>query len=188
MRKLDKISKIFISLCVIVLTYFGVLVIILFRKINMPVEIYTHQQANKVYQTLYQDYYDYDLTYIKCNADFKIEVKELIRIKLDIKHYIYIEKKLKSKNSGLCLPTIRTIVIDKQLSAYKYVLVLTHELMHLKTYSNQEDFVCFETFKWLYNSDNELLHKVGVKYALDQLNYKYSGEYLIFDYIINYLK
>lgn len=183
-RKLDWISKIGVGLiliCVILLVYMGIVGIVFCRKINMPIKIFMPTDYYNVLDMLERDY-ENSIPH-RSNKQYKALVEE----QLDLNFYIYIEKELDNHN-GLAIATIRTIVLDDDLTGYQYCYVFTHEAMHFKKFAKNETYICFETFKFLYENEDEELHNVGVWYAIRQLYGYYSGEYDCSDYIINYLK
>ena len=102
----------------------------------------------------------------------------------NFKFYFYKERNIEGCD-GLTYFTIRTIVIEKDLNEYQYCKTFAHEVLHLKLFIQQEDFICYETFKYLYESEE--LHNVGVWYGLQQLRGCYSGKYNISGHVVNYL-
>lgn len=165
-----------------VILYEIIVGIIFMRKIQMPIEMYSQLDYVNAFNKLQSDYDNYALP--KSNSEYKDIIEEELRLKF----YIYTEKEMKSKNAGATLIIIRTMILDSTLSGYEYCLVFTHEAMHFKRFSGNETYVCFETFKYLYENEDEDIHNIGVWYGLKQLIGKYSGEYNCHNYIINYLK
>lgn len=183
-RKLNWKSKVGIGLIlifVIILVYMGILVLISFRKIDMPVVFYTSNEYNKVLADLWAEYIP--LNPQRTNQEYK----ELIEEELDLNFYIYCEAELEW-DSGLALSPIRTIIIDKGMSGYKYCLTFIHEAIHFKKNSLNEAYLCFETFKYLYENKDIELHNFGVRYAIMQLRGDYEGEYNCHNQIIGYLR
>lgn len=181
-RKLDWKSKVGIGLIllgVILIVYMSILVFISFRKIDMPVVIYTSNEYNKVLADLWVEYIP--LNTQRTNQEYK----ELLEEELDLNFYIYCEADLKS-NCGLRLTPIRTMIIDKELSGYEYCLTFTHEAMHFKRFSANEIYICFETFKYLYENKDTELHNFGVRYAITQL--RGEADYDCHDQIIGYFR
>lgn len=176
--KLDKIIKILISICLVVCMYLGVVGILWFRDINLPYTIDGYVNRDMVLKSLYDDYVSLNATYNK-RANRRFLANDL-----GVHLYFYTEANLRKYN-GLCYGAIRLIVIDKDLSGMQYCVTLTHEMMHLKKMSKKESYICFETFKYLYESED--MHNVGVWYAIKQLEGAYSGEYNVSNQIVDYL-
>lgn len=174
--KLDKAVVIMLFICLIVLIYFGTCGLVFFRKKPMSIGVYSQVEFLNAYGELVKDfeYGEFEKGYYK----------SIIKKDLKPKFYIYSERTLKS-HCGLTLPTIRLIIIDERLQGNEYCVTLAHETMHLNQFIREERYVCYETFKYLYESEE--LHNVGVWYGLKQLNGDYSGEYDISGLVVNYL-
>lgn len=177
-NKLKRISIFLFCLTIIIIIIFGTMGILLFRKIEMPISASSFSNKNEALQILYKEY-DKDNN-VKSNSYYKNFLEKDLKVGL----YFYKERSI-PKYNGLCYATIRLIVIDEDITGYQYCVTLTHEIMHLKRFILQENYVCFETFKYLYESKE--LHNVGVWYALMQLDGAYSGEYNICYQIVDYL-
>lgn len=184
-RKLDWITKVgigLILLSVIFLVYMGIVGIIYFRKIEMPVVFYTSYDYNKVKAELWAEYIPSRPT--RTNQEYK----ELIEEELDLNFYIYCENDLKWKHSGYTFIPIRTMLLDNDMSDYQYCLNFVHEAMHIKRFSGNETYICFETFKYLYENKDTELHNIGVRYAIKQLRGDYKEERDCHDQIIGYFR
>lgn len=114
----------------------------------------------------------------------KEEYRKFIENDLGMHFYIYSERDM-NDYAGVTFIPIRLIVLDLELDGYKYCETFVHEAIHLKEFVGQEDYVCFETFKYLYESEE--LHNVGVWYGLSQIYGCYSGEHDISHLIVDYL-
>jgi hypothetical protein len=143
----------------------------------MPYTIRGQSQKQIILNRLNEDYQDNE-------RKSKYYYKKILDKDLKLKMYIYREKYLKN-NNGLCIANLRLIIIDESIRDYQYCVTLTHEMMHLKRYRKQENYICFETFKYLYESEE--LHDVGVWYAIRQINGCYSSEYNISNQVLDYL-
>lgn len=82
----------------------------------------------------------------------------------------------------------RKITIDVGVSGYTFCQTFTHEALHIKYCTSNEKYICFTTFKFLYESEDSCLRSCGIRYALDNMQWGYSGEYYIQSQIIEYLK
>ena len=176
--KLDRAITAVLLLCVLVLIYFGLSAVAIFRKKTMPVCINSMLDCMTAYAMLVQDF-DEDAV-VESNEYYR----ELIEKDLGLRFYLYSEGEL-DRYVGKTYMTIRRITIDESAKGYQYCWAFAHEAMHLKHFIKHEEFVTFETFKFLY--EHEELHNVGVALALKTLEGGYSGEYDISNYIINYL-
>lgn len=178
---LDRIKKVAIAiliLCILVLTYCLCGILILCRKKIM--------QCDALMQRDYLEAIN-----ILRSSDSKVyepktkeEYRSFIEKDLGVNFYIYSEKNLYDY-AGKTYPLIRLIIIDESISGYKYCETFVHEAIHLKEFIGQEDYVCFETFKYLYESEE--LHSVGVWYGISQIYGFYNGEYDVSHLIVDYL-
>ena len=182
-EKFSKVEKFCISiiiLCVLVLIYLGTCAILFFRNREIPYVTYTQLDYYNVVDKLYLESYNGNNKALS-NSSYKKTLEQELNPQL----YIYKEKNAHKQYAGLTLPIIRTIIIDSEIDGYDYCLTLTHEIMHLNHFIANERYICFETFKFLY--ENEKLHDVGVWYAYKQLTVIYSKDYYIADLVIDYL-
>ena len=154
--------------------------LIFMRREATPKDEYSYEDYRKAYKTLGED----------LDAPYSIrtdkEYKEFIEKDLGLKYYIYTENDLK-RDSGRAYILIRTMVIDKHQDGYYYCLTFAHECMHMVRFRQDERYISFETFKYLYEHEDEELHNVGVWYGYRVLRDKYSGDYDIKEEIVNYL-
>ena len=123
----------------------------------------------------------YESTFVSMTKE---EYRQFVENDLGLHCYIYSEKHINGF-AGKTYPMIRLIVIDPDVSGYKYCETFVHEAIHLKEFIGQEDYVSFQTFKYLYES--EKLHNVGVLYGLSQIYGSYEGEYNVSHLIVDYL-
>jgi hypothetical protein len=176
----SKLNKIFAIICLIgilIILYLGFVAVAFFRNKNMPLQTYSQTDYLIAYDMLVKEYDN-------LQADNTNEFyKKYIENSLNIDCYFYKETELEC--AGRVYVVIRLIVIDDDASGYNYCLTFAHEMMHLKRFIKQEDYICFETFKYLY--EDKELHNVGVWYGLKQLNGHYSKEYDISGLVVNYL-
>lgn len=175
---LNKVIAVLLLMCLSMGIYLGIVAICFYRKKEIGLGFMTQADFSIAYERLMGEY---DRQVCSETKEF---YKSFVEDDIGLRFYIYAEKSLK-KGSGFTFPTIRTIVVDKSLTGYQYCLTFTHEVMHLKHFIKQETYVCYETFKYLYESEE--LHNVGVWYGLKQLSGDYSGEYNVCGHIVNYL-
>lgn len=149
-----------------------------FRESELPDCSVGYTQRHLVLKELYEEY----------NRPLLVTSNEGYRriIEQDLECYFYFYKETNlNEGAGKCYVTIRLIVLDERLKGNQYCVTFAHELMHLKKFRKQESYICFETFKYLY--ENSKLHNSGVWYAIKQLEGAYSGEYNISNQIVDYL-
>lgn len=175
--KLDRAIAVLLLMCVLTLAYFGTCGLIFFRDKSIPPHINTQLDYLNAYDVLLQEHDD---TRQKPKAYYK----EFVEKDMGVKFYIYGEKEL-GKYNGKTFVTIRLILIDNTIDGYEYCTTFAHEIIHLTHFVANERYVCYETFKYLYESEE--LHEVGVWYGCRQIYGYYSGEYNISDLIVNYL-
>ena len=155
-------------------------VIIIFnRQVAYPNVISNYNQYYVAIDALKKDLYNDACT--MSNEEYR----EYLEDDLGLNFYIYKEKDLKDGFKGKAYPIIRTIFIDKGIAGYEYCQTLVHEMIHIKHCVANETYVCYETFKYLY--EDEVLHNVGVVYGLQQMNKTYKDEYNIREQVIYYL-
>lgn len=158
--------------------YLGVFGILWFRTTEQEYTIQGYSKRNEVLSELYGEYIRPII--VNTNRHYRTVVEKDIGVHL----YFYKETQLKGF-AGKCFGAIRLILIDEDLSGDAYCITLAHEMMHLKKMRKQESYICFETFKYLYESS--LMHNTGVWYAIRQLEGAYRGEYNISNQIVDYL-
>ena len=186
-KKVDKVTKvmlIILYICLVILTIETIIACIFHRSIDMPESDYDTYDKIHAYKVLYSEYDKGVNSWQMDKKFYRDTVTDLAKLG----PYLYFEKDIKSA-SGLSIALIPSIIVDEELDdAEIYCWVFTHEVMHIKRFSANETYVCFETFKFLYESENDYLHNAGVRYGTRQLNGYYHGEYDCSGYIINYLK
>lgn len=151
------------------------------RPINVSTNEYKYLQHNIVREMLYDE-----LSMLSSPTKNKREWKFLLEDSLHFKHYHYSETDLPSPINGKSNKFLRTIVIDENINNITYVSTLTHEILHIKLFTSNETYVCYETFKFLYTNINEELRYAGIVYALGVFNGMYGDEYDITNQITHY--
>lgn len=176
LKKLNKIANWLIIILVIVNIYLLGIGVAFNRDIRVPVVFPQQSQYTMAWNILNEDFEEPTKT--------DDELRDVIAKDLGLKLYFYKEKPMQDY-AGKTYVTIRLILMDIDANGFEYAQVFTHEVMHLKKMVANEKWVCFETFKYLY--EHEELHNVGVWYGQKQLQGCYGGEYNIADLIVNYL-
>lgn len=157
-----------------ILLYFGITSRILYRRVDMPCNKYTYSNYVEAYNILENQKI----------PNLKILTKDEYKSRIDVKKHIYLEA-----NTRTCyaFPQINTIIMDNSLEGHAYCVFLAHEKIHITKYSANETYVYFETFKFLYESNDTYLKQAGITYGLQQLNDLYFDEKDVKGQIINYL-
>jgi hypothetical protein len=183
-NKSNKLPK-WLIVCLVIVIVLGVYALVgtitFSRKIHLPIQEYTAEEHSIALDILEEDYNPIG------EQRTDSEYKQLVEKQVGISFYFYTEKDLGNRLDGTTHPLLRIITIDSTISGYDYCIALAHEALHLKTFCANERYICIETFKFLYENEDEELHNIGVWYARDQLFGLYRGDYNIQDFIINYL-
>lgn len=184
---LKKILKVLLGVgCVVwlILAYFGTLYMINIRAIDFDVCEYSTYDREWAYQILMSEYDQlehYVLT--------KEQYRELLEDELKFHVYTYKEEPLEYPTMGRSNPFLRIIKITTDYDGQEYAKTLTHEIMHIEKQSFNEQYICFETFKFLYEHDNPYLRASGILYGINQLSCRYPRGYdiepLIMYYFLN---
>ena len=145
-KKICKLSICTIIICVIVLLYLLSCVLILERKKDLP---FRNLMPNDYYTAVNILEADYKPTSALMTNE---EYRKFIENDMGLHCYFYLEKDM-NRLAGKTYPLIRLIVIDPNAKGYEYCEVFVHEAIHLKQFIGQEDYVSFETFKYLYNNE-----------------------------------
>lgn len=103
--------------------------------------------------------------------------------------YILIYRDLSDADIIGCAYIIpKIVVIHDDLSMEDFVITLTHELIHITHITTNERYTSFQTFKILYESDNDYFKNVALYFAHLQVKNYYSYDYDCSGYIVDYLK
>ena len=124
---------------------------------------------------------------INCETPIKKEIINSIHKETPLFFYIELESSDTGTMAGYCMFLIWTIVINNTLPIDNYAKALMHERLHLYYYTGCERFIQYQTFKHLYESKNEYLHKLGLQIALEIMDFEYPDSYDCTGQIINYI-
>ena len=174
-----RVVSVILLLCVLILGYCVAVIIVFNRDKEVPNTISNYQQYYKAVDILREELYDNTCNFTKKGY------REYIEKDIGIKAYIYKETDLKDGLNGKAYPIIRTVFIDRNIEDYEYCITFVHEVIHIKECIANETYVCYETFKYLYEDD--VLHNVGVIYGWQQMNKCTPNEYNIQEQVIYYL-
>ena len=184
LKRILKLLLCFFGGVMLTLAYYGILYMINIRAIDFKVCGYSTYDREWVYQLLTSEYDQlehYVLT--------KEQYRELLEDELNFHVYTYKEEPLEYPTVGRSDPFLRIIRITTDYDGQEYAKTLTHEIMHIKKQSFNEQYICFETFKFLYEHENPYLRASGVLYGISQLSCTYSNKYdiepLIMYYFLN---
>ena len=174
-----RVVIVILILCAMVLGWCVSIGIIFNRDVDYPQTVANSRQYYEAMDILRKELYDN-------TCDFTDEeFKQYVENDMDFHFYIYKETQLSNGYNGRAFPIIRTIFLDEDLTGYQYCQTFVHEVIHIKQCVANETYVCYETFKYLY--EDEVLHNVGVAYGWKQLQNSYKGEYNIDEQVIYYL-
>lgn len=166
--KTNKIVITFLFIIVISLLSYALYVNIRVRanKLTLPEQVMqTIDSQDIVYQYLSEN----SSTYYNETDHSKLRSK--IKDELGIKATFYKEKPKIDHGRvwGYTNFGVRLIVIQSNLGTTDYITTVAHEYTHLKYYALNELWTNFETFKFLYNSNDKDLHQAGINFALSYL-------------------
>lgn len=187
MKKKSRYEKFITTMLIIIcsLLIYDIVAISIFFGINKVASIpYTTeewQQARDILEAEYSKHAQYKS---------KDEYTSLIKKQINAKLYICVESDIMynlTSDDGDAFINLRLIMIHTKLTLSSYCYVLAHELLHIKTFTKNERYIDFQTFKYLYYNEDPGLHQTGADLALYHI-YKYKdAEYLCDDLIIHNL-
>ncbi len=115
------------------------------------------------------------------------DYRKIIEKDFNCSFYIYKEADLAEGVDGQCSLLFRTITMDSYIDNFYYCSAFAHEMIHLTNLISQENYVQYQTFKYLYEHDDPEFHNFGVRVALHCLQGGYPEEYLCAGEVIAYL-
>ena len=130
---------------------------------------------------------------IRSTSLSKENLRELVDNEFEISYNYREVDSIKDGSLGTAGILFRDITVVKNMSThetqdkYLYVIVLTHEIMHLKYFTGDERYTTYKTFKELYESDNPVLKEMGLYQAWLIITRFYPEEYYCGDQIYNQL-
>ena len=119
----------------------------------------------------------------------KKEAKQLVKDLYNTPH-IYIEtSNINEYSYANSFIMARVVRIKPNLSILDYVFSYAHELTHIKYQTADETYTMFKTFTTLYESGNEELQNIALRYAQNIIEGGYlDTEYDCGYYILEYFK
>lgn len=165
--RLKKVKSILIGVCVIVYVVLFYYLYIHFyskRPIKLDVCEYTNEQKQDVIDLLLTE-----KTSTKFIEKTNKYWRNLLEDELNFHIYFHYYDELTDSTVGLSNKYFRTIIMDISRTNTGYIRTFTHEVMHIKLCSSNEKYVCYETFKFLYENENTMLKRTAIVYAIDQL-------------------
>jgi len=115
------------------------------------------------------------------------DYRKIIEDDFNCRFYIYREADLAEGIDGQCSLLFRTITMDCYIDNFYYCSAFAHEVIHLTNLISQENFVTYQTFKYLYEHEDPEFHNFGIKVALHCLLGGYPEEYACAGEVIQYL-
>ena len=184
LKTILKLLSVVGCVAVLILYYYGILYLVNIRSIDFNICSYNDQLRKMVYSQLLKEYAPLK-NHVLTNAQYRV----LLEDELDFHIYFYKEEQLEYPTVGRADPYMRIIRMTTDYTGQQYARTFTHEIMHIKKMSYNEQYICFETFKFLYEHENPYLRAVGLDYAIKQLyeiwSNKYDIEPLIMYYFLN---
>lgn len=158
--------------------------IVIFSLCVCGITVYSHLSHNLPYKDGY------------CNIEFMLDDSNLtyniVQTEVDNLfncQYILIHKDLSDTDIiGRTYIIPKIIIIHDDLSMEDFVITLTHELIHITHLTANERYTSFQTFKILYESNNDYFRNVALYFAVLQVNNCYPYDYDCSGYIADYLK
>ena len=182
-RKFKMTMSIIFVFCILYLIY-AVIGTIIVKTSNIMNEIdYNQLDYITIKNNLKNEYNNInvtDMTISDIKKQAGIEVPLTWCIQIDRPHWAMGDK------GGTCSFLIGLIRIDDSLNVSDYTKALVHERLHLYYYTGCERFIQYQTFRFLYESENLFFHKVGVEIAIQILENKYPEHYNCTGQIIEY--
>lgn len=179
MRLIYKLSVVFIIICLmLIFIYLPFCYLMLNRHKEFNYSNLTSRDYYKAVQILRES--RIESSPVMTKEECRLFVEKEINLGL----YFYSEKKLVGF-AGKTYALIRLIVIDSDAIGYKYFESFVHEAIHLKEFIEQEDYVCFEAFKFMY--EHEELRNVAIEYGLSHIFGDTCDELNISHLIVDYL-
>lgn len=184
---LKKLKRFGIVVCVIgyiILTYCAVIYFYGNRYIELDVCPYTNDQRQCVIEQLVAE-----RKTTKFDSKPNPYWRHLLEDELDFHFYIFLyNDEFSITTAGDSNRYSRVIRMDIDRRDTGFVRTMTHEIMHIKLCSTNERYVCYETFKFLYEHDNIMFRYTAISYAINQLDglWRDNAKYNIEDQIIYY--
>lgn len=182
MTRIDRKTKVLSLILVLTILFCAISIIWFKHRPILEVRAYCPNE-------LVLDYLSQNTKTIKTDKTL-LEIRYEISRDFDFGNYIYKGSNviMNGYKAGYCQLLINYIVVYENQSKENYAWTFAHELMHLKLFNRNETLTEFETFKALYNSENEFLRQVainkGYSYLLEP---RQNAEYEISGYIADYI-
>ena len=141
----------------------------------------TDEQTRIAIQTLKQEYQSIEST--RTRKDYRTIIEKDFNCRL----YFYNETDLPDGIDGQCQPLFRTITMDSYIDNFYYCSAFAHEMIHLTGYIQQENYVTYQTFKYLYEHEDPEFHNFGIRVGLHCLTNSYPSEYDCIGEVIDYI-
>lgn len=187
LKKLKRCLIVIFIVAHIILGYYVTIYLVGNRNIQLDVCTYTNDQRQWVIEHLVAERKTTKLI-SKPNSYWR----HLLEDELDFHFYIFLyNDEFPITTAGDSNIYSRVIRMDVDRRDTGFVRTMTHEIMHIKLCSTNERYVCYETFKFLYEHDNTMFRYTAISYAINQLdglwrdNDKYNIEDQIMYYFLN---
>lgn len=172
-RWLNITCTICVSMLLMTVLYFG--------GITLRVKYWCPKLEVKEYTE--STHFEYNLA-----TDYTIdEIKQLIDNDFKVLYFYKVENLYAGGITNMQLRIVKVDTMSTRLKPY-YAYVLAHELTHLKYMNGDECWTEFNAWKYLYESDNDFLHNVGLWKANSITQSKNGDAYDCGCYILEYLR
>lgn len=141
----------------------------------------THAETNFAISLLEKEYVEIT------NHKTKEEYRQIIEKDFNCRLYIYQELDLPEGVDGQCQPLFRIIKIDTEATEFFYCSAFAHEMIHLTSYIQQENYVNYRTFVYLFEHEDPEFHNYGVMMGIYSLYGMYPSQYDCNGDIIQYV-
>lgn len=174
----------FIIFCWIMFIYEIIATIVVKNRNIIKAEDYTFEDYVFAKTRLNEDYEN--LSIYKYKNLSKNDVRQCAKQSVPLFWCIQLDVGFLRNKAGTCSFISGLIMIDRDLSVNDYAKAVFHERLHLYYYTACERFVQYQTFRFLYESDNVYIRKIGVEIALEIFNNQYPENYNCTSQIIKY--
>lgn len=184
LKKLKRFSIVVCVIVYIILTYCAGIYFYGNRYIELDVCPYINDQRQRVIEQLIAERKTTKFIN-KPNPYWR----HLLEDELNFHFYIFLyDDELPTTMVGYSNRYLRVIRMDVDRRDTGFVRTMTHEIIHIKLCSSNERYVCYETFKFLYEHDNTMFKYTAISYAINQLDglWRNNDEYNIEDQIMYY--
>lgn len=174
-KTITKLNKIFISVMI------PLFLIMVFLLSTIGFACLPRIKTRVQYRTL--EPFTLEVTSELSNKEVRSVIEDLVGLKI----YSYKEAPLNDYELGRAKLFKREIIVVPNLEYIDYVIILTHEMVHIKHFTSDEIYTNYLTFKYLYESNNEDFKNIAIYHYWLSLKGHYSKNYDMSEHVYNYL-